>query len=106
MSFEKINLIKPIQKALAEEGYTIPTPIQKQAIQLCLKDMTYLVVLRQGTGKTAAFAVPILQILYNEKISGHEKRTIHSLILTPTRELAIQIGDSFPLTVSIPVLKI
>jgi ATP-dependent RNA helicase RhlE len=95
MSFEKINLIKPIQKALAEEGYTIPTPIQKQAIPIILERKDLLGCAQTGTGKTAAFAVPILQILYNEKISGNEKRTIHSLILTPTRELAIQIGDSF-----------
>lgn len=95
MSFEKINLIKPIQKALAEEGYTIPTPIQKQAIPIILERKDLLGCAQTGTGKTAAFAVPILQILYNEKISGNERRTIHSLILTPTRELAIQIGDSF-----------
>ena len=95
MSFEKINLIKPIQKALAEEGYTTPTPIQKQAIPIILERNDLLGCAQTGTGKTAAFAVPILQILYNEKSSGHEKRNIHSLILTPTRELAIQIGDSF-----------
>jgi ATP-dependent RNA helicase RhlE len=95
MSFEKINLIKPIQKALAEEGYTIPTPIQKQAIPIILERNDLLGCAQTGTGKTAAFAVPILQILYNEKISGNEKRTIHSLILTPTRELALQIGESF-----------
>ncbi|MCX6170305.1 MAG: DEAD/DEAH box helicase [Ignavibacteriales bacterium] len=95
MSFEKINLIKPIQKALAEEGYTIPTPIQKQAIPVILERKDLLGCAQTGTGKTAAFAVPILQILYNEKIEGEKKRTIHSLIVTPTRELAIQIGDSF-----------
>ena len=95
MSFEKINLIKQIQKALAEEGYTTPTPIQKQAIPIILERNDLLGCAQTGTGKTAAFAVPILQILYNEKTNGHEKRNIHSLILTPTRELAIQIGDSF-----------
>lgn len=95
MSFEKINLIKPLQKALAEEGYTIPTPIQKQAIPIILERKDLLGSAQTGTGKTAAFAVPILQILYSEKISGTERRSIRSLILTPTRELAIQIGDSF-----------
>jgi ATP-dependent RNA helicase RhlE len=95
MSFEKINLIKPIQKALAEEGYTIPTQIQKQAIPILLERKDLLGCAQTGTGKTAAFAVPILQILYNAKIAGDKKRIIHSLIVTPTRELAIQIGDSF-----------
>ena len=95
MSFEKINLIKPIQKALAEEGYTIPTQIQRQAIPILLERKDLLGCAQTGTGKTAAFAVPILQILYNAKIAGDKKRIIHSLIITPTRELAIQIGDSF-----------
>ncbi|MFH1196068.1 MAG: DEAD/DEAH box helicase [bacterium] len=95
MSFEKINLIKPIQKALAEEGYIIPTPIQKQAIPFILEGKDLLGCAQTGTGKTAAFAVPILQILFNEKTAVNEKRIIHSLILTPTRELAIQIGESF-----------
>jgi len=95
MSFEKINLIKPIQKALAEEGYSVPTPIQKQAIPIILERKDLLGCAQTGTGKTAAFALPILQILHDEKRSSHEKRIIHSLIITPTRELAIQIGDSF-----------
>jgi ATP-dependent RNA helicase RhlE len=95
MSFENINLIKPIQKALAEEGYTIPTQIQRQAIPILLERKDLLGCAQTGTGKTAAFAVPILQILYNAKIAGDKKRIIHSLIVTPTRELAIQIGDSF-----------
>jgi ATP-dependent RNA helicase RhlE len=95
MSFENINLIKPIQKALAEEGYTIPTQIQREAIPILLERKDLLGCAQTGTGKTAAFAVPILQILYNAKIAGDKKRIIHSLIVTPTRELAIQIGDSF-----------
>jgi ATP-dependent RNA helicase RhlE len=95
MSFEKMNLIKPIQKALADEGYTIPTPIQKQAIPVLLERRDLLGCAQTGTGKTAAFAVPILQLLYNEKNNNKRERIIHSLILTPTRELAIQIGESF-----------
>lgn len=95
MSFEKMNLIKPIQKALADEGYTVPTPIQKQAIPFLLERRDLLGCAQTGTGKTAAFAVPILQLLYNEKSSNKDHRAIHSLILTPTRELAIQIGESF-----------
>jgi ATP-dependent RNA helicase RhlE len=95
MSFEKINLIKPLQKAIAEEGYTIPTPIQKMAIPIVLDKKDLLGCAQTGTGKTAAFALPILQLLYNTKYTGHKKRTIRSLVVTPTRELAIQIGESF-----------
>lgn len=95
MSFAKINLIKPIQKALAEEGYKTPTPIQKQAIPIILDGKDLLGCAQTGTGKTAAFAVPILQILNNRKNGGYKRRTVRSLIVTPTRELAIQIGDSF-----------
>jgi ATP-dependent RNA helicase RhlE len=95
MSFEKLNLIKPVQKALDEEGYTIPTPIQQQAIPLILERKDVLGCAQTGTGKTAAYAVPILQILHNEKLAGNYSRTINSLILTPTRELAVQISESF-----------
>jgi ATP-dependent RNA helicase RhlE len=95
MSFEKINLIQPIKKALAEEGYTIPTPIQQQAIPIILERKDLLGCAQTGTGKTAAFAVPILQILHLEKSKTNKRRIIHSLIVTPTRELAVQIGESF-----------
>ncbi|WKZ70361.1 MAG: DEAD/DEAH box helicase [Melioribacteraceae bacterium] len=95
MSFEKINLIQPIKKALAEEGYTIPTPIQQQAIPVILERKDLLGCAQTGTGKTAAFAVPILQILHLEKSKTNKRRIIHSLIVTPTRELAVQIGESF-----------
>jgi ATP-dependent RNA helicase RhlE len=95
MSFEKLNLIKPIQKALATEGYTLPTPIQLQAIPVVLEGRDLLGCAQTGTGKTAAFAVPILQILYREKSNNVTKNNIHSLIITPTRELAVQIGESF-----------
>ncbi|MDZ7765013.1 MAG: DEAD/DEAH box helicase [Melioribacteraceae bacterium] len=95
MSFEKLNLIKPIKKALAEENYTVPTPIQQQAIPIILERKDLLGCAQTGTGKTAAFAVPILQILHNEKSNTNKRRIIHSLIVTPTRELAVQIGESF-----------
>lgn len=95
MSFEKLNLIKPIQKALAEEGYIHPTPIQSQAIPVILERKDILGCAQTGTGKTAAFAAPILQILYAEMPTGKYRRTIKSLILTPTRELAVQIEESF-----------
>ncbi|QCR21241.1 DEAD/DEAH box helicase [Pontibacter sp. SGAir0037] len=93
MTFENLNLIEPILKALQTEGYTKPTPIQAQAIPYILQKRDLLGCAQTGTGKTAAFSIPILQLLYNQpKQKGH--KTIKSLILTPTRELAIQIGES------------
>ena len=95
MSFEKLNLIKPIQKALRAKGYEIPTQIQELAIPVILGRSDILGCAQTGTGKTAAFAIPILQLLNAENISHNSKRKIRSLIVTPTRELAVQIGDSF-----------
>ncbi|MDH3267681.1 MAG: DEAD/DEAH box helicase [Ignavibacteria bacterium] len=95
MSFEKLNLIQPLQTALSNEGYTIPTPIQIQAIPVILDRKDLIGCAQTGTGKTAAFAVPILQILSAERESRKSKRIIKSLILTPTRELALQISESF-----------
>lgn len=95
MSFDKLQLIEPIVSALKQEGYEQPTPIQEQAIPVILQQKDLLGCARTGTGKTAAFAIPILQLLNAEKNTNRNHRTIRSLILTPTRELAIQIGDSF-----------
>lgn len=96
MQFSELSLIDPILKALAEEGYTTPTPIQEQAIPILLGRRDLLGCAQTGTGKTAAFAIPILQLLSEERSkqpTGH--RRIKTLILTPTRELAIQIDESF-----------
>ena len=82
-------------KALKKEGYTHPTPIQQQAIPLVLNRQDLLGCAQTGTGKTAAFAMPILQILHEDKRNSKGYRHIRSLILTPTRELAAQISDSF-----------
>ncbi|MDR3611366.1 MAG: DEAD/DEAH box helicase [Ignavibacteriaceae bacterium] len=95
MSFENLKLIEPILRALKTEGYTLPTPIQEKAIPIILEGRDLLGCAQTGTGKTAAFAIPILQMLYKENHSEREMKTIKSLILTPTRELAIQIGESF-----------
>jgi ATP-dependent RNA helicase RhlE len=95
MSFEELNLIEPILKALKTEGYTNPTPIQEQSIPIILERKDLLGCAQTGTGKTAAFAIPILQILEGGKIFDKGPRAIKCLILTPTRELAIQIGESF-----------
>ncbi|MFN2458847.1 MAG: DEAD/DEAH box helicase [Chitinophagaceae bacterium] len=94
MLFEQLGLIAPIQKALRTTGYTTPTPIQQQCIPLVLQGKDLLGLAQTGTGKTAAFAIPILQMLHNQnKSKGY--RHISALILTPTRELAVQIHESF-----------
>jgi ATP-dependent RNA helicase RhlE len=95
MLFEDLNIIKPILDALATEGYTTPTPIQARAIPELLAGKDLLGVAQTGTGKTAAFAIPIIQLLQDRKARRTGKPSIKSLILTPTRELAIQIGESF-----------
>ena len=95
MSFEKLNLIEPIMRALQSEGYTKPTPIQEQAIPVLLERRDLLGCAQTGTGKTAAFAIPILQLLHQDELYKKGPHAIKALILTPTRELAIQIGESF-----------
>jgi ATP-dependent RNA helicase RhlE len=95
MSFEKLNLIEPILRALQNEGYTKPTPIQEQAIPLILDRKDLLGCAQTGTGKTAAFAIPILQLLHKDELFVKGPVGIKALILTPTRELAVQIGESF-----------
>ena len=95
MSFEDLKLIEPILRALKTEGYTTPTPIQQQAIPIILQNKDLLGCAQTGTGKTAAFAIPILQLLYHDRLQHKEQKTIKALILTPTRELAIQIDESF-----------
>jgi ATP-dependent RNA helicase RhlE len=92
MPFKNLGIIDPILKAVAEEGYTTPTPIQQQAIPLVLGGRDLLGCAQTGTGKTAAFAIPIIQLLSLQK---QKRPGIKSLILTPTRELAIQIDESF-----------
>ncbi len=95
MTFEQLNLVEPILNALKHEAYTTPTPIQEVSIPIILKGTDLLGCAQTGTGKTAAFAIPILQHLYLDKGSDRAPRKIKVLIVTPTRELAIQIGESF-----------
>ena len=97
MAFKQLDIIEPILKAVAAEGYTIPTPIQQQAIPLVLQRRDLLGCAQTGTGKTAAFAIPILQLLHEQKTPDSYRVApgIKVLILTPTRELAIQINESF-----------
>src|SRR5256885_15796615 len=94
MTFNELHLIAPILQALETEGYTTPTPIQEQSIPILLERKDLLGCAQTGTGKTAAFAIPILQILSAEHAERAHKH-IKTLILTPTRELDIQIGESF-----------
>jgi ATP-dependent RNA helicase RhlE len=94
MPFKSLEIIEPILQSIHEEGYSIPTPIQAQAIPIVLDGMDLLGCAQTGTGKTAAFAIPILQLLSTAQTYDKRKK-IRSLILTPTRELAIQIADSF-----------
>ncbi|TNF70650.1 MAG: DEAD/DEAH box helicase [Bacteroidetes bacterium] len=94
MTFEQLELITPIQKALKEENYTTPTPIQAQAIPHLLDGRDILASAQTGTGKTAAFAIPILQKIAQDRQQHRGKRPLRALILTPTRELALQIGES------------
>lgn len=95
MLFKELHLIAPILKALETEGYTEPTPIQEQSIPHILRGKDLLGCAQTGTGKTAAFAIPILQNLLLQQKEDANNYDIKALILTPTRELAIQIDESF-----------
>lgn len=92
MQFQELNLIKPILQSISEQGYETPTPIQANAIPHILNGNDLIGCAQTGTGKTAAFAIPVLQLLSRK---DNRNGAIRSLILTPTRELAIQIGENF-----------
>src|ERR1700679_4322913 len=94
MTFHELNLIPPLLEAITKEGYTEPTPIQQQAIPHILAGKDIFGCAQTGTGKTAAFALPILQLLHTNKPAVPQK-TIKALILAPTRELALQISENF-----------
>lgn len=95
MTFKELELIEPILKALEDKGYNHPTPIQEQSIPILLRGKDLLGCAQTGTGKTAAFAIPIIQLLAEDPRRDNQKRKVKALIVTPTRELAIQIGDNF-----------
>ncbi|CAD0005335.1 DEAD/DEAH box helicase [Flavobacterium salmonis] len=95
MLFEDLSLSKSIQKAVFEEGYLNPTPIQEQAIPIVLAGRDLIGCAQTGTGKTAAFAIPIIHQLHRIVGSSKKAKQIRALIVTPTRELAVQIGQSF-----------
>jgi ATP-dependent RNA helicase RhlE len=95
MQFKELKVMPAIRKALEQENYKVPTPIQEEAIPIILSGRDLLGCAQTGTGKTAAFAMPILQILSSEPTNKKKIRPIRALILTPTRELAVQIMESF-----------
>jgi len=95
LNFEQLKVAAPILKALQSQGYTQPTPIQEKAIPVALSGRDILGCAQTGTGKTAAFAIPILQLLSEQQEKVAQNGGIKALILTPTRELAIQINESF-----------
>lgn len=107
MTFNELNIIEPVLRALIKEGYSVPTPIQEKAIPTALEGRDILGCAQTGTGKTAAFSIPVIQSLYStsnsepfnfkreKDVAKTKKRAIKALVLTPTRELASQIGDSF-----------
>jgi ATP-dependent RNA helicase RhlE len=98
MSFQDLKLIKPLTQALEQKGYLHPTPIQQQTIPIILSGRDVFGCAQTGTGKTAAFALPVLQQIHQKneaaKASGKMDRTVKALILAPTRELALQISES------------
>ena len=94
MSFASLGLSAPILRAVSETGYTVPTPIQMQAIPAVLSGGDLLAGAQTGTGKTAGFVLPILQLLSQRTVRGTGRRPIRTLVLTPTRELAAQIEES------------
>lgn len=95
MTFKELELDDALLDALKEEGYTHPTPIQEQSIPMLLQGKDLLACAQTGTGKTAAFALPILQQLNKARQEGNRKHKVSALVVTPTRELAIQIAESF-----------
>ncbi len=98
MSFVNLRLADPLLRAIADQGYAQPTPIQAQAIPLIFAGRDLLAAAQTGTGKTAAFALPLLQRLSQNRSGGpnrESRRPVRALVLTPTRELAAQVGDSF-----------
>lgn len=96
MNFNNLPLIEPLLKALHHEGYTTPTPIQQQAIPAVLERKDLRACAQTGTGKTAAFAIPLMQLMTEDnELQPQGQKAIRALVLTPTRELAIQIEESF-----------
>lgn len=95
MSFKDLQLIVPLLKAIEEQGYTTPTLVQQKTIPFVLQKKDVITSAQTGTGKTAAFALPILQLLFEKQDAPKGGKKIKALIVSPTRELALQIGNNF-----------
>ena len=95
MHFSDLNLNKPLLKAIFEKNYETPTKVQIQTIPLVLAKKNVIATAQTGTGKTAAFALPILQLLFHQQDTSKEQKKIRALIVSPTRELAVQINEEF-----------
>lgn len=95
MQFKDLKLNKPILRAISEKGYDVPTKVQQKTIPIVLKGKDVIVSAQTGTGKTAAFALPILQLLFDKQDAGKRGKKIRALVISPTRELAIQIQENF-----------
>ena len=95
MHFSDLNLNKPLLKAIFEKNYETPTKVQIQTIPLVLAKKNVIASAQTGTGKTAAFALPILQLLFHQQDTSKEQKKIRALIVSPTRELAVQINEEF-----------
>ncbi len=105
MTFSEMGLSEPLDRALKEKSYSVPTPIQRKAIPTLLTRRDILGIAQTGTGKTAAFALPIIELLHKQPRNKRERRPLRALILSPTRELAMQIGESFDLYSKYTFLK-
>ena len=94
MSFESLGLMTELNRAVSEKGYSVPTPIQQQAIPTILEGRDIMGGAQTGTGKTAGFTLPLLQRLVVTQKTERGRRPIRALVLTPTRELAAQVNES------------
>ena len=94
MSFDSLGLSAELLRAVAEQGYTEPTPVQRKAIPVIHEGKDILAGAQTGTGKTAGFTLPMLQRLIEKPVSAKGGRPVRALVLTPTRELAAQVGES------------
>ncbi len=95
MQFKDLQLIKPLLKAISEQKYDLPTPVQEKTIPLVLAKKDVIASAQTGTGKTAAFALPILHLLFDKQDARKKGKKIRALVVSPTRELALQIEESF-----------
>jgi ATP-dependent RNA helicase RhlE len=105
MEFKDLKLNKPLVKTLIEKGYEVPTLVQEKTIPLVLQGKDVITSAQTGTGKTAAFALPILQMLFDKQDPSKKGRKVRALIVSPTRELAVQIEENFKIYAENTILR-